>query len=78
MDECEDADKNPNCPYISQINQQGKDIREIKLALIGENMQGGIVAEIQKFKMLWKVTIFIAGVSATGLIGLLIKFILKI
>lgn len=78
MDEtCENAKENPICPYITEINQQGKDIKLIKKALIGDNMQGGIVAEIHKFKMLWNITIFISGATATGLIALAIRMVLK-
>jgi hypothetical protein len=47
---CQNADRNPSCPYLAQINQQAEDIRIIKKALIGDDMQGGIVAEITKLK----------------------------
>jgi hypothetical protein len=77
-DTCDSADENPGCPYLSEIHQQGKDIMAIKNALIGEDMQGGMVAEIQKFKILWKVTIFISGVSITGFITLVLKLVLHI
>jgi len=70
---CKDADKNPDCPYLEQIRQQGEDIKTIKRAIIGDDMQGGIVAEIQKFKILWKITIFLAATSTTGLIALVLK-----
>lgn len=76
--ECEEADNNPSCPYLSQINQQASDIKAIRRALIGDDMQSGIVAEIQKFKILWKITIFIAGATAAGFISLILKLILQV
>ena len=55
--ECQDAYENPSCPYVAQINQQNSDIvfikdkiSHIEKALIGDDMQGGIVAEITKLK----------------------------
>ena len=77
MTDCEDADKNPICPYLNDIHNQGRDISLIKNALIGENMQGGIVSEIQKFKILWRVTTFIAGASTTALIVIALKQIFQ-
>lgn len=72
---CDNADKNPVCPYLSNITQQGKDIKLIKKALMGDDMQGGIVAEIQKFKMLWKILIFVSGVTITSLVALAVKLL---
>jgi hypothetical protein len=50
--ECEDADKNPKCPYLATIVQSSKDIGEIKKALIGdlEHPEGGLVSRIGKIE----------------------------
>ena len=37
---------------------------------MGDNMQGGIVAEIQKFKVLWSILVFVSGATATSLIAM--------
>ena len=57
IDECEDAYVNPRCPYVTVINQstvQIQDLQEnvatIKKALIGDDMQGGL---INKMNQLW-------------------------
>jgi hypothetical protein len=47
---CGDADSNPACPYVTQINQSLSDIREIKQALVGVDMQSGIVGSLKSLK----------------------------
>ena len=47
MAECEDANKNPVCPYITTIKQSSQDIQQIKTALIGEDLQSGMVSKIK-------------------------------
>jgi hypothetical protein len=47
-DECPEAQENPRCPYLSQINQCAEDIKQVKLALIGSDMQGGLVQRFTK------------------------------
>ena len=46
MTECENARKNPVCPYITTIKQSACDINDIKIALIGKDFQGGIVKKV--------------------------------
>ena len=72
---CENATKNPTCPYVTMIHRQDADIKQIKRALVGDNLQGGLVAEVQKFKLLWKATIFILSVTITILTGVALEFI---
>jgi hypothetical protein len=51
--ECPDAYQNPNCPYITQININTCDMKDIKRALLGEDgtgLQSGIVYEISLLK----------------------------
>jgi hypothetical protein len=54
QDFCTFAGKNPTCPYVSQIKQQGEDIRMIKKALIGEDMQGGLVKKVNSMQSTWR------------------------
>ena len=61
--ECENAYSNPNCPYISVINQSvdnikqnTSDIKVIKDALVGEDLRGGIVKDVAELKS-WMGTI---------------------
>ena len=50
MAECKDANKNPSCPYITKINAQGEAISRIEVALIGEDMQSGLVGKFKKIE----------------------------
>ena len=43
---CENADSNPICPYLTQINQSIEDIKQVKNALVGEDLQSGLVKKI--------------------------------
>lgn len=50
---CKDAFKNPACPYVTQININTGDMKDIKRALLGEDgtgLKGGIVYEIATLK----------------------------
>jgi hypothetical protein len=50
---CEDANSNPRCPYVTQINLHTTDLHSIKTALLGDDgtgMRGGIVFEITQLK----------------------------
>ena len=52
-DFCEDAEANPRCPYVTQINLHTRDLHSIKTALLGDDgtgMKGGIVFEISCLK----------------------------
>ncbi len=45
-DVCPDANSNPKCPYIVQIKRQEEDIGIIKVALVGSDLQGGLVKRV--------------------------------
>ncbi len=75
-DDCEDAYVNPKCPYVTQINQHGGDLKQIKTALVGEDLQGGLVAKVQRLETFMKVTTFISGAAVVAVIGLLLKIII--
>lgn len=103
---CENAEKNPVCPYVTQINQitsqisttnavlaatastttsiavridqQGNDLREIKKALVGEDLQGGIVEQLAKLKLMYKIIVFISGTCIASLIGIVLKIVFNL
>ncbi len=56
-EECEDANSNPRCPYITEIHQSQEDMRIVKTALVGEDLQGGLVKRVSdiegKLKRRW-------------------------
>ncbi len=50
---CPDAFSNPTCPYVTQININTCDMKDIKKALLGEDgtgLNGGIAFEIAQLK----------------------------
>ena len=51
---CTFAAENPRCPYLTQIKQQGEDIKQIKRALIGDDMQSGLVAKVNSMRSTWR------------------------
>ena len=74
-EECESAYINPKCPYVTMINQHSTDIHQIKNALVGDDLQSGLVAKLQRLETFMKVSVFIAGASVVALIGLALKLI---
>ncbi len=40
---CENANKNPVCPYVTDIRASKEDRLLIKRALVGDDLQGGLV-----------------------------------
>ncbi len=54
---CENANKNPVCPYVTDIRASREDRALMKRALVGDDLQGGLVkrmtdveAEIKEVK----------------------------
>jgi hypothetical protein len=73
-EDCENAFKNPSCPYLSEIKQCSNDIKEIKEALLGKDLQNpGLIAEFVKLKS------WINGLSPIlkGILITLIGFIIE-
>lgn len=76
--ECVDAFANPRCPYVTQINQHGRDLGQIKTALIGEDLQGGLVAKVQRLETFMRITVFISGAAIVAAITLAVKVLLGV
>jgi hypothetical protein len=82
--DCSEVYKKPSCPYVTQININTCDMKDIKRALLGEDgtgLKGGVVFEISQLKGADKVVstwisttrpILVAVVSSVLRIGLLV------
>jgi len=74
-EECSDAYQNPKCPYVTMINQHSSDIHQIKNALIGKDLQGGLVADVQTLKTYFRITASALVVVVPIAVGLALKFL---
>ena len=74
-EECECAYQNPKCPYVTMINQHSSDIHQIKNALIGKDLQGGLVADVQTLKTYFRITAGALVVVVPIAVGLALKFL---
>jgi len=72
-EDCENAYFNPKCPYVTQINQHSSDVTQIKTALVGEDLQGGLVAKVQQLETFMKIAVFISGAAVVTIIGVALK-----
>ena len=73
-EDCPEATTNPNCPYLSKINQMVIDVEIIKRSLLGVDYKGGLVGRVQKLETTNKVLIFLGGALTITLVGLAFKF----
>lgn len=78
IEECVNADSNPICLYLTQINQQSLDIAQIKKALIGDDLQGGLVEQVSKLKLMYKILIFIGGTCVASFIAVMLKLVFHV
>jgi hypothetical protein len=69
---CPDAYKNPTCPYIADIHASTAKISRIEKALVGEDMQSGLVAKVHQLEVTQKILVALGSASLAGLIGLAI------
>ena len=74
-EECPDAYQNPKCPYVTMINQHSSDIHQIKNALIGEDLQDGLVADVQTLKTYFRITAAGLVIVVPVAVGLALKLI---
>ena len=73
---CENSDKNPMCPYLTKINQCANDIAQVKMALIGEDMQSGLVSRVKELQAWTNIVKPIAISVVTAIIvGMVIKLV---
>jgi hypothetical protein len=69
---CPDANKNPTCPYITAIHINTAQVSRIENALVGEDLQSGLVAKVHQLEVTQKVLVAIGSASLVGLVGLAI------
>ena len=55
VEDCPDAYFNPKCPYVTVINQHSADLKQVKCALVGADMQDGLVADVQVLKTYFRI-----------------------
>ena len=67
---CPDANKNPVCPYITAIHTNTAQVNRIEKALVGEDLQSGLVAKVHQLEITQKILIAIGSTSLVGLVGL--------
>lgn len=69
---CPDANKNPTCPYITAIRTNTAQVSRIEKALVGEDMQSGLVGKIHQLEVTQKILIALGSASLAGLVAIAI------
>jgi hypothetical protein len=69
---CPDANKNPTCPYITAIHANTAQVNRIEKALVGEDMQSGLVAKVHRLEVTQKILVALGSASLAGLVALAI------
>jgi hypothetical protein len=69
---CPEANKNPTCPYLTSIHSNSAQISRIEKALVGDDMQSGLVAKVHQLEVTQKILVALGSASLAGLIGLAI------
>jgi hypothetical protein len=88
--ECEDAYKNPKCPYVTVINRTNDSIAQTKLdvsvvcsnigdlqsdvtllkkALLGDDLQGGMISRVGQLWLVHKVELFVVSTVIIALVA---------
>ena len=75
---CPDANKNPVCPYITFIHRNTAQVDRIEKALVGEDLQSGLVAKVHQLEVTQKILIAIGSTSLVGLVSLAVILIEKL
>ncbi len=63
---------------MTQISQHGSDVAQIKTALIGEDLQDGLVAKVQRLDTFMKVAVFVSGAIAVAVVDISVKLISEV
>jgi len=77
-EECPSAYTNPLCPYVTVINRNTNDIKIMKKALVGDDMQGGIVAKVRTCEIATKILIFLGTLSLGTCVTILVKILFHV
>ena len=72
-DICPEANKNPTCPYITAIHNNTVQVNRIEKALMGEDLQSGLVSKVQQLEVTQKILVALGSATLVGwLVG--VKF----
>ncbi len=69
---CPDANKNPTCPYIADIHANTAKVSRIEKALVGDDLQSGLVAKVHQLEVTQKILVALGSASLAGLVALAI------
>ena len=75
---CPDANKNPTCPYITAIHTNTEQVNRIEKALVGEDMQSGLVAKVHQLEVTQKILVALGTATLAGLVTVAIMLIRRI
>jgi hypothetical protein len=75
---CPGANKNPTCPYITAIHTNSAQVNRIEKALVGEDLQSGLVAKVHQLEVTQKILIALGSASLVGFISLAIILVEKL
>ena len=75
---CPDANKNPVCPYVTSIHQNISQVNRIEKALVGEDLQSGLVAKVHQLEVTQKILIALGSASLIGLVSVAVILIEKL
>ena len=63
---CPDANKNPTCPYITAIHTNTAQVNRIEKALVGEDMQSGLVAKVHQLEITQRILVALGSATLVG------------
>jgi len=69
---CPDANKHPTCPYIADIHANTAKVSRIEKALVGDDLQSGLVSKVHQLEVTQKILVALGSASLAGLVGLAI------
>jgi hypothetical protein len=65
-DICPEANKNPTCPYITAIHNNTVQVNRIEKALVGEDLQSGLVSKVQQLEVTQKILVALGSATLVG------------
>ena len=75
---CPDANKNPTCPYITAIHTNTEQVSRIEKALVGEDLQSGLVAKVHQLEVTQKILVALGSATVAGLVTVVIMLIQRL
>ena len=75
---CPDANKNPTCPYVTAIHTNTAQVSRIEKALVGEDLQSGLVAKVHQLEVTQKILVALGSATLAGLVTVVIMLIQRL